>query len=148
MKVYSGDDFDADGLDFAFELENGLNPFLNDRIHPEGDFDLDGFKNEVEWHYGTSHLNNYAGENAILQVDTRIEGLESAPSFRFSPPKITVTSSMFVILLFGAVTWIALLRLAHGIVPKVNIAQELLSVRNICFLLRTINWAWEQAFVL
>ena len=26
LKVYSGPDFDADGLDFDFELANGLNP--------------------------------------------------------------------------------------------------------------------------
>ena len=83
LKVYSGSDFDADGLDFAFELANGLNPSLNDRSHPEGDFDLDGFKNGVEWRYGTHHLFNYAAENAALQVDTRIEALESASSLRF-----------------------------------------------------------------
>lgn len=83
LKVYSGPDFDADGLDFVFELANGLNPVLNDRSHPEGDFDLDGFKNAVEWHYGTHHLFNYAAENAALQVDTRIEALEPVESLRF-----------------------------------------------------------------
>jgi hypothetical protein len=83
LKVYSGPDFDADGLDVAFELANGLNPALNDRTHPEGDFDLDGFKNAVEWRHGTHHLFNYAAENAALQVDTRIEALEPASSLRF-----------------------------------------------------------------
>lgn len=83
LKVYSGPDFDADGLDFAFELANGLNPVLNDRSHPDGDFDLDGFKNAVEWCYGTHHLFNYAAENAALQVDTRIEDLDSASSLHF-----------------------------------------------------------------
>jgi hypothetical protein len=83
LKVYSGPDFDADGLDFDFELARGLNPSLNDRSHPEGDFDLDGFKNRVEWRYGTHHLFNYAAENAALQVDTRIEALEPASSLRF-----------------------------------------------------------------
>lgn len=83
LKVYSGPDFDADGLDFDFELANGLNPSVNDRTHPEGDFDRDGFKNAVEWRYGTHHLVNYAAENAALQVDTRIEALEPASSLRF-----------------------------------------------------------------
>jgi hypothetical protein len=83
LKVYSGPDVDADGLDFDFELANGLNPVLNDRNHPDGDFDLDGFKNEVEWRHGTHHLFNYAAENAALQVDTRIEALEPASSLRF-----------------------------------------------------------------
>ena len=58
-------------------------PVLNDRSHLEGDFDLDGFGKRVEWRYGTHHLFNYAAENAALQVDTRIEALESASSLRF-----------------------------------------------------------------